>query len=255
MKPETIIKIRSDDSQTAALLAEDFINTCADILQESEHVNSVLSGGNTPKIFFEILASEYSGFKSWDRIKFFWADERCVSPDDPENNYGAVKKILFDVLNNTDTCEIKIPDANIFMINGLNEPAYEAERYSEILLKEMKIINSFPSPDITLLGIGDDGHTASIFPGYYELLDSDKYCAAVKHPESGQYRVTMTGNVLKNSGCIKFLVTGKSKEKTVSEILLENGNFEKYPAYFIKPSDGELIWYLDKAAAGNLKEI
>ncbi len=253
MKPETIIKIRSADRQTAALLAEDFINSCENILRSKEYVNTVLSGGNTPKIFFEILASEYSGFKSWNRIKFFWADERCVAPDHSDSNYGAVKRILFDVLNNSNTGEIKIPDENIFMINGVNDPAYEAERYSEILLKEMNMNNSFPSPDITLLGIGDDGHTASIFPGNYDLLDSDKYCAYVKHPESGQFRITMTGNVLKNSGLINFLVTGKSKEKTVSEIILETGNFEKYPAYFIKPSDGKLIWYLDKAAAGNLQ--
>ncbi|HAY32803.1 MAG TPA: 6-phosphogluconolactonase [Ignavibacteria bacterium] len=255
MKPEPILKIRSDDRQTAALLAEDFINSCGEILKSREYVNTVLSGGNTPKIFFEILASEYSGFKNWDRIKFFWADERCVPPDDSESNYGAVKRILFDVLNNPDTGEIKIPDENIYMINGINDPSYEAERYSEILLKEMNMNNYFPSPDVTLLGIGEDGHTASIFPGNYDLLDSDKYCAFVRHPESGKYRITMTGNVLKNSGSVNFLVTGKSKEKIVSEIILENGNFEKYPAYFIKPSDGKLNWYLDKAAAGSLQEI
>lgn len=175
-------------------------------------------------------------------------DERCVPANDTESNYGEAKRILFDRMKSESNVDL-IPGENIFRIKGENDPAEEADRYAEVLMKELPVENAFPAIDLILLGIGDDGHTASIFPGMLELMDSDKYCAAVKHPVTGQDRVTLTGKVINDSKNIFFLVSGKDKAETISQILNEFGEYEKYPAYYIKPVDGEKFYYLDKDAA------
>ena len=215
---------------------------------EREYINIAFSGGNTPKLFFEKLLNERSAFNNWNRLRFFWVDERCVPEIDIESNYGEAKRILFDNMK-SETDAVLIPDENIFRIKGEKDPAEEADRYSEVLMKELPAVNTFPVFDLLLLGIGDDGHTASIFPGMLEMMDTDKYCAAVKHPVTGQYRVTLTGKVINNSKNIFFLVSGRDKAEIISQIINEIGKYEKYPAFYIKPVDGEKFYYLDKDAA------
>jgi len=216
-------------------------------------LNIALSGGNTPKLFFDKLLNKRSVFNGWDRLRFFWVDERCVPANDIESNYGEAKRLLFDRMK-SENDEVLIPDENIFRINGENDPADESIRYAELLIKELPFENSFPVFDLMLLGIGDDGHTASIFPGMLELMDSDKYCAAVQHPVTGQYRVTLTGKVINNSKKIIFMITGKDKANVIFEIINEKGNFEKYPSHYVKPIDGEILIYIDNDAAEFLQK-
>ncbi|MBS1518161.1 MAG: 6-phosphogluconolactonase [Bacteroidetes bacterium] len=251
---ENKFRIFGNNEQLAELLAGDLISLFGSVLKKKDHVNIALSGGSTPKLLFKKLADTYSDFSGWDKIKFFWADERCVPVSDKDSNYGEVKKLMFDKLN-TSADKTKIPEENIFRMKGENDPEAEAESYSEILLSNLPAENSFPLLDVILLGLGEDGHTASIFPGMTELIDTNKFCAAVKHPQSGQHRITLTAGVINNSKNIIFLVSGKNKSGVVSDILNEKGDFEKYPAYFIKPFDGMLTWYLDKGAAGEVSLI
>ncbi|MDP3583273.1 MAG: 6-phosphogluconolactonase, partial [Ignavibacteria bacterium] len=148
--------------QSGAAAAEDYFTVA-------------LSGGSTPKAIFKYLATNYKDKIVWNKIKFFWGDERCVPADHPDSNYLMTKENLFD--------EIEIPAENIFMIDGENIPADEAVRYSSIIKENVVLKDSFPKFNLILLGLGEDGHTASIFPNQIELLNSKNICEVAQHPE------------------------------------------------------------------------
>ncbi len=191
---------------------------------------------------FKVLSENYKNNIDWAKVNFFWADERCVPPDDEQSNFGMTEKIL---LRN-----IPIPEENVHRIFGNSDPAGEALRYSEDLKKHLRLKNEIPEIDLILLGMGDDGHTASIFPDQMDLLNSNELCAVAVHPETGQKRITLTGKVINNADRIYFLITGKDKAGTVSDILETKNDYLKYPAAHIG-SDAD--WYLDEDAAGKLE--
>lgn len=204
-------------------------------------INIALSGGSTPKTIFDFLAENYKDKIEWAKINFFWGDERCVPSDHPDSNYFMTYEHLFSKIN--------VPQKNIFKIDGDNKPEDEAIRYSEIIFKNVELINNIPSFDLILLGLGEDGHTASIFPDSINLISDKRICAVSQHPALCQKRITLTGTVINNSKKIIFLVTGKSKNEMVDKIINKKSDFEKLPASFINPTDGELIWLMDKEAA------
>lgn len=171
----------------------------------------------------------------------FWVDERCVPPESDESNFGTAYKYLLS--------RIKIPEGNIFQIEGENLPNEEAIRYSGVLRNNLRLVNNLPKFDIIFLGIGDDGHTASIFSDQMYLLDSDNYCEVAMNPVSGQKRITLTGKVINNSDRIYFLVTGKNKSQIIKKILDEENDYLKYPASHISQNQSILNWFLDKEAA------
>jgi 6-phosphogluconolactonase len=210
-------------------------------LTKKSKVNIALSGGNTPKLIFQELVVSYKKKINWEKMNLFWGDERCVSPDDVESNYGMTKKYLLD--------QIQIPSENIFRIKGENNPIEEAKRYSRVVLENLALVNNLPQFDIILLGLGEDGHTASIFPNQMELLKSDKICEVAVHPELKQKRITLTGRVINNSKKIYFLVSGKNKSSAVGKILNQNEDYLRLPGAHIIPFDGELTLFLDREAA------
>jgi len=235
-----------------------------------------ISGGLTPQIVFSALVSKYADSPLWQKTHFWWVDERMVPPDHPESNFGVANRLLFSKIN--------IPEKNIHRIKGENEPYHEAESYaqqiksqvpaqisqllhSEVPLRGGRIENSEvpahgfrpedskgtensgrPVFDLIILGLGDDGHTASIFPDQLELLDSELICAVAHHPVSGQARVTLTGKQINHASGICFLVTGASKAERLSEIALNAEKAKRLPAAYIHPENGELFWYCDAAA-------
>ena len=142
---------------------------------------------------------------------------------------------------------------DIHRIIGENEPAEEAERYSEEIKSNLVINNGLPQFNLIILGMGDDGHTASIFPDQMALINSSKICEVAKHPISGQKRITLTGPVINNAIQVVFLVTGESKANRIREIHYKEQNSNQYPAAHINAGDGQLIWFLDEAAAKYLK--
>lgn len=191
-----------------------------------------------------MLARDYRNKIDWAKVNVYWADERCVPPDDEESNFGMTEKILLNKVN--------IPESNVHRIFGGNDPEEEAIRYSEIIKSNLEFKNGSPEFDLILLGVGDDGHTASIFPDQMELLSSENICAVATHPVSGQKRITLTGKVINTAARIYFLVTGKSKAEVVSKILEKSEDYLKYPAAHIDADNAG--WYLDKEAAGLLNE-
>lgn len=242
---ETIIKISENAHDLAAALAGELSEMINKAAFRKKPMTIALSGGSTPRLLFSFLGDNYSRNTDWNYVHFFWGDERCVSPEDADSNFGMTKKVLLD--------KIKIPRSNIHRIKGEFIPEKEAVRYSGEIKKITRAGNNLPIFDLIILGLGDDGHTASIFPQNRELLFSDKICEVAIHPVNGQKRVTLTGPVINNAENIIFLVTGAGKAKVVADII-ENPGGVSYPAASVEPSHGTLKWYLDLDAASMLNQ-
>lgn len=230
----TEVKIYPSISELAEEFAGEIIEKINEQAKAGEAFYVMLSGGSTPKLLFGFLAKLSSKVESWAHVHFYWGDERCVPPDDPESNYMMAKEGLLD--------KIHIPEANIHRIFGENDPEKEAIRYAA----EISMIPNF---DLIMLGMGDDGHTVSIFPNNLGLLNSSKLCEIGIHPKTGQKRITITGKVINAAKVVAFLVTGKNKAGIIAEIFSKTGLYLTYPASYIHPQKGELKWLLDEEAA------
>ncbi|MEM8896120.1 MAG: 6-phosphogluconolactonase [Bacteroidota bacterium] len=221
----------------------DVARAFAQMIQEQSHAhdrfNIALSGGSTPKLLFDIMAKDFSSTTNWSSLHFYWGDERCVPPDDPESNYLMTKEHLLDPLN--------LPESNIHRVLGESNPSEEAERYGSLIEEHLPVVNELPQFDLIILGMGTDGHTASIFPHQMELLNSEKTCAIATHPDSGQKRVTLTGPVINNAKSVAFLVTGASKKEKFEAIQANIEIAQDYPAAHIQPTTGKLTWWIDEA--------
>lgn len=234
MSPE--IKIFSTPIEVAKAFAQMIQGKSESV----DRLNIALSGGSTPKLLFDILATDYKSSIDWKKLHFYWGDERCVPPNNEESNYLMTRKHLFE--------HIELPQANVHRILGEDNATEEAENYGNILMDQLPIVNNLPQFDLIMLGIGEDGHTASIFPHQMDLLTSDKICAVANHPTSGQKRVTLTGPVINNAKEVAFLVTGSGKSEKVKSILKGSDNHKQYPAAHIVPKSGGLTWWMDEAA-------
>ena len=241
MKKE--IYLFDDITALARRLAGDFRKALEDKAASGGSLLVALSGGHTPKAFFEVLASPpYGDSLPWDKVVFFWGDERCVPPDNDESNFKMTNLSLLS--------RIKIPAANIHRVLGENPPEEEAVRYAKEIKDNVPSGgNGFPVFDWIFLGMGEDGHTASLFPGAPTLKEREKICVVATHPQSGQKRVSVTFPVLDSGKRVSFLVAGEGKEAVLKEILESPGQELPYPASMVSPSDGVLEWYVDRLAA------
>ncbi|MFI3255842.1 MAG: 6-phosphogluconolactonase [Psittacicella sp.] len=214
--------------------------------QESEGIHIAISGGNTPKALFKLLTEEkYNSGKhqiKWNNIHFWWCDERLVKPENSDSNYGEAKRILFD--------NISIPKENIHRIIGeaIDHKA-EALRYEQEISVKVEKQNSIPCFDWIMLGMGSDGHTASLFPEANNL-DSQSLALVVQNPYNSQFRISMSAKLLSNAKRITFIVTGDDKASTVKEI---NSSKTSYPAGNISSKKGITEWFLDGAAGQLIK--
>lgn len=204
----------------------------------NNHMNSsiAISGGSSPKILFKTLSKKLKIKINID-TKFFWVDERCVSPDSEESNYKMTKENLFRY-------NIFKPE-NIFRIKGENDPEKELVEYNRILKKNLKLENNIPKFDLIILGLGEDGHTASLFPHEFLKFRNKEECLIATHPNSGQKRISLSEKIINNANEVIFYVPGSGKKYVVDEIINKRGNFNSYPASYIKPVSGKLSWYLD----------
>jgi 6-phosphogluconolactonase len=224
-------------------LANYFIQIIHSAIKEKNDCTVALSGGNSPKKLYELLASrDYSQKIDWDKIYFFFGDERYVPFNDPENNGYMAKKALFEPL--------MIPDANIFYINTSVSPDDAAKKYSKRILSHFK--NKPVRFDLILLGLGDNGHTASLFPHTDVLQEKKSLVKAVYLEGTSSYRITMTAALINEAYNIAFLVYGEAKANAVYEVLEGEKNVETYPAQLIIPEEGNVHWFLDGEAAKRL---
>lgn len=235
------IKIYKDAQE----LAESFAFELFQMTQSNrQRFDIALSGGSTPKLLFDVLASEYAEKFPWERIHFWWGDERCVPPTDADSNYGMTKQHLFS--------KITIAENQIHRVKGELDPAKAAALYSDEIKSQLNDRDGWPNFDLIILGMGDDGHTASIFPHEMQLLNSDKICEVATHPVSGQKRVSLTGKVLNNANRVHFLISGQAKAQRLAEIMSDSADAKKLPSYHIEPVQGETIFFLDEEAASKL---
>jgi len=212
---------------------------------DSEFLNIAVSGGTTPRMLFELLGNEYETSIDWKKVRLFWVDERCVEPTDSESNFGMTYDALLQ--------KTFVPGENIFRMRGEEIPEYEAERYRDLLLKELPARGGYPVFDLILLGMGNDGHTASIFPNELSLIDSEFSVAATINPYTLQKRITLTGNTINNAVHIVFIITGENKSQVLKEILENNPSARNYPAAHIGNSKGKVDFFVDKIAASKLE--
>ncbi len=235
------IYVFSNKQELADKLASDFQSAVEKIRNGGKEIFVALSGGSTPRIFFERLAlPTYIDRVPWSHVNLFWGDERCVPPDDEQSN--------FKMANETFISKVNIPDGNVHRIIGENPPEVEALRYANQVQENVPSNNDFPEFDWIFLGMGPDGHTASLFPNAPTLEEMESICVVAKHPETGQKRISLTLPVINNAKRVSFLVAGREKARVLREILEKGDSSLRYPAAKINPENGVLEWYLDKAA-------
>ena len=237
MKKDNLFILKSPE-ELADQFADQLMNWVAERCERS--FNLAISGGKTPDLLFSVLASKYADSALWQIVHFWWVDERMVPPGDPESNFGVAQKLLFS--------RISIPEENIHRIKGENTPEAEALSYSAQIQENVPQQNGWPVFDLILLGMGDDGHTASIFPDQMYLLNSERLCEVAKQPQTGQKRVTLTGNAISHALKVCFLVTGSNKAERLSEIWHNPEKSNLLPAEHIHPAHGNLMWFVDEPA-------
>lgn len=206
-----------------------------------------LSGGSTPKALYALLAG--TGLVKqldWRRVAVFFGDERCVPPEHADSNFRMANETLIKPLN--------IPQDRIFRMHGEDEPDQAARRYEESLRKEFGApAPAWPRFDLILLGLGDDGHTASLFPGTPALSEQRRLVVQNPAPQGAKQRLTFTVPLINQAQTVVFLVSGKSKAPALKAVLEDRtADNTKFPAKLIQPEKGRLIWFLDHAAAAEL---
>jgi 6-phosphogluconolactonase len=226
--------------------AEEVIRSATDAVAQRGRFTIALSGGSTPRNLYTLIAANASTTLPWDQMFFFWGDERHVPPDSPDSNYRMAKEALLS--------KIPIPAANIFPIPAENPDASEAaETYEQTLQKFFAVApGEFPRFDLILLGMGPDGHTASLFPETAALQEKSRLVVANWVEKLGSSRITFTLPLLNAARCVAFLVSGADKAAALHEVLEGNAPAEKYPSRLVQPRDGKLIWFVDRAAASGL---
>jgi 6-phosphogluconolactonase len=202
-----------------------------------------LSGGQTPRRTYEILAQPpFREQVDWNRTHVFWGDERCVPPDDPRSNYRLARKALLD--------QVPLPRSQIHPLSCKPSPAAGARQY-ETVLREFGAGTS-PGLDLIFLGLGEDGHTASLFPYDRALEERERWSTAVYVPTQGLHRVSFTPAFINQAAVVVFLVAGAAKAEALREVLHGPREPRRLPAQLINPESGELYWLVDRAAAGQL---
>ncbi len=234
------IKIFPTVEKLAGSFAE-LLQQNVDMTDDNDFYSIALSGGSTPNKIFRFLSENFEDKINWAKIKIFFGDERCVPPDNEESNYRMANESLLK--------NISIPKENIFRIKGENNPVKEAARYEEVLKSNLPSLNGIPQFDLVLLGLGEDGHTASIFPNQLNLFYSARLCEVAVHPQTKQKRITLTGKIINNAKHVLFLATGKNKASVLSKIIDVNNSKSAFPASLVNPKNGNLTWFLDIEAS------
>lgn len=240
------IRVLTTPQELFAAAAEEIVREAAEAVAARGRFTIALSGGSTPKSLFNLLATNARTTLPWERMFFFWGDERHVPPTDPDSNYRMANEAMLS--------KVPVPPGNIFRVAAENpDAAAAAKAYEETLRKFFQLQpGQFPKFDLILLGMGPDGHTASLFPGTAGLQEKSRLVIANWVEKLKTHRLTLTLPVLNAARCVSFLVSGTDKATVLHSVLEENASGEPYPSKLIRPTDGRLIWFLDRAAASAL---
>ena len=223
-----------------------FIKISKSSFAQKEKFVVALSGGSTPERFYHLIGSHPYGEKvDWDRVHLFWVDERCVPKEDKASNF----KLVFDALLSA----VPIPEENIHPMRTGEGPEQGARKYEEDL-RAFFGRSRPPMFDLIFLGVGEDGHTASLFPGSDSLDERSRLVVPVYLGEPRKDRITLTLPVLNQARHILFLVAGHSKSEMVRAILGKEGDRARYPAGLVYPANGQVTWFIDEEAASKMKD-
>ena len=241
------IRTLTTPQELFAAAAEEVVRTANEAVAQRARFTIVLSGGSTPKSLYNLLATNARTALPWDRMFFFWGDERHVPPSDPDSNYRMADETLLS--------KIPVPAGNVFRIKAENpDAAAVAEAYEQTILKFFQLKSGeVPNFDLILLGMGPDGHTASLFPGTTALQEKSRLVVANWVEKMKTHRITLTLPVLNAARCVTFLVSGTDKASVLRAVLEEDVPEEQYPSKLVRPAAGKLIWLLDRAAASQLR--
>jgi len=240
------IRILTTPQELFAAAAEEVLHATNEAVKQRGRFTIALSGGSTPKSLFNLLATNARNSLPWDRMFFFWGDERHVPPNDPESNYRMADAAMLS--------KVPVPAGNVFRMPAENpDAAAAAEAYEQTLRKFFQLNpGEFPHFDLILLGMGPDGHTASLFPGTAGLQEKSRLVIANWVEKLKTHRLSLTLPVLNAARGVAFLVSGTDKASALRVVLEENVPGEQYPSKLVQPKDGKLIWFLDRAAASEL---
>jgi 6-phosphogluconolactonase len=224
--------------------AEQLVELVHASLTERIHFSLVLAGGKTPRTLYRLFATEYRDRIPWARVHFFWSDERYVPPEDVESNYHLVRESLLN--------HIPLPALNVHPMPTLQSDPDESAKEYEATLRTF-FSDQRPEFDLILLGVGTDGHCASLFPGSPALRERDRWVVSTRAPIKPQFRLSLTLPALNSARNIFFLVSGEEKREIVQSILQHPEQAEKlYPAAIVRPRE-RILWFLDEAAGGNIQ--
>ena len=231
----------ADPQLLAARAADEFAANASSAIRERGRLAVALSGGKTPRAMLEALSTRSL---DWNSIDIFWSDERCVGPDDPNSNYRMAREALLS--------RIAVPESNVHRMRGELEPSAGASAYDADL--RAYFADRAPVFDLLFLGLGPDGHTASLFPGTDALNITDVWCAAnqVSGSVASPWRLTLTYPAINSARRVIFLVEGAEKADILATVLGREQDVRRYPAQGIAPTEGELVWLVDVAAAAKL---
>jgi 6-phosphogluconolactonase len=242
------IRVLTTPQELFAASAEEVVRLADQAVAERGKFTIALSGGSTPKSLYNLLATNARTTLPWDRMYFFWSDERHVPPTSPDSNYRMAHEAMLS--------KVPVPPANIFRIASENQDAVAAAKaYESVLGKFFELQpGQYPRFDLILLGMGPDGHTASLFPGTDGLKEKSRLVIANWVEKLKTHRLTFTLPVINAARYVAFLVSGTDKATVLRSVLEENSSGEQYPAKLVQPTDGKLIWFLDRAAASGLSQ-
>jgi 6-phosphogluconolactonase len=233
------VRVYPDAEAMAGAAALYFVERAADAIAARGRFRVALSGGSTPKgAYAELASKELRTRVQWSSVDVLWGDERCVPPDHPDSNYRMANEALLS--------SVPIPPANVHRMPEGPSPEQAAERYATVLREVFRLSREgLPRFDLILLGLGEDGHTASLFPGSGAAAESGRIVASSGVKKGGHYRLTLTLPVINNAAAVAFLVSGKRKSAVLRAVLAGG----PLPAASVRPHDGALVWFVDEAAA------
>lgn len=234
------LHIHKDAAAMAERAAHIFAAACEEAVSERGQYRVAISGGHTPVTLFRLLTvRDWADKLPWDKISIYWVDERCVGPTDPESNYGVARRELLS----------RVPITNFYRMRGDQNPEQAATDYERLLKADFGLTgHELPRFDMMLLGMGADGHTASLFPGSPALEEKNRLVIETYVPSRHEDRITLTLPVINNSRCCMFLVSGAEKRAALGDVL-DLLSEPALPAQRVRPGAGDLIWIVDEAAA------
>lgn len=245
------IQVLSEPQELSGAAADEFVRLAGEAIQARGLFTIALAGGSTPKMLYALLAGDaYRSRVPWDKIHFFWGDERHVPPDHKDSNF---RMTLENMLS-----KVTVPAGNVHRVKSENPDARKAADEYEKELRDFftshkLLANSLPRFDLVLLGMGPDGHTASLFPGTHAIREHERWVAAPWVDKFQTYRITLTPPVINNSACILFFVSGDEKAETLRIVLEGAAETDRYPSQTIRPTNGTLRWLVDRTAARLLR--